>query len=122
MTWGAGGTTSDLTMEISANAQAYAGVDVMMHLTCTNMPSEKLRAALEEAKRHGIRNILALRGDPPRDADTFETCAGGFSYAIEDEIDFFEYLFGDGTSLCLSFFASPPLFAFVSVSYRPPPL
>ena len=54
VTWGAGGTTTDLTLEISGNAQAYAGVDVMMHLTCTNMSQESLRQALQEAKRLGM--------------------------------------------------------------------
>jgi methylenetetrahydrofolate reductase (NADPH) len=101
VTWGAGGTTSELTMEISANAQAYAGVDVMMHLTCTNMPQEKLRIALEDAKRAGIRNILALRGDPPRDADSFEACAGGFSYAT-DLVRFIRAEFGDYFCICVS--------------------
>jgi methylenetetrahydrofolate reductase (NADPH) len=37
----------------------------MMHLTCTNMPKETVIDALEKAKKYGIRNILALRGDPP---------------------------------------------------------
>ena len=37
VTWGAGGSTSDLTLAISANAQKYLGVEVLMHLTCTNL-------------------------------------------------------------------------------------
>lgn len=37
VTWGAGGSTSDLTLAISANAQQYSGVEVLMHLTCTNL-------------------------------------------------------------------------------------
>lgn len=62
VTWGAGGTTSDLTLEISRTAQQDFGMETMMHLTCTNMPVEKLRQALETAKEVGIQNILALRG------------------------------------------------------------
>ena len=58
VTWGAGGTTADLTLEISGNSQRYAGVDVMMHLTCTNMSQENLRAALEDAKAQGMSTTV----------------------------------------------------------------
>lgn len=101
VTWGAGGTTSDLTLEISSNAQNYTGVEVMMHLTCTNMSQEGLRGALDEAKRLGIRNILALRGDPPRGADAFEAIQGGFSRAI-DLVRFIRANYGDFFGICVS--------------------
>merc|ERR1719335_554123 len=65
VTWGAGGSTADKTLEICINALKYYGVNVMMHLTCTNMEVEKIREALDICKANGIRNILALRGDPP---------------------------------------------------------
>lgn len=65
ITWGAGGTTSDTTLALSKNAQQFFGLDVMMHLTCANMSESRLRNALDQAKEAGIRNILALRGDPP---------------------------------------------------------
>merc|ERR1719311_1462110 len=65
VTWGAGGSTADKTLEICINALKYHGLNVMMHLTCTNMPKEKLKEALDTCKANGIRNILALRGDPP---------------------------------------------------------
>lgn len=55
----------------------------MMHLTCTNMPAEKIDAALEAVKAAGIRNILALRGDPPKGQDNFTTVEGGFSCALD---------------------------------------
>merc|ERR550537_940045 len=61
VTWGAGGSTADKTLEICINALKYHGLNVMMHLTCTNMPKEKLKEALDTCKEHGIRNILALR-------------------------------------------------------------
>lgn len=48
VTWGAGGSTSDLTLAISANAQKYIGVEVLMHLTCTNL---KVRCG---AVRYGV--------------------------------------------------------------------
>lgn len=62
VTWGAGGTTSDSTLEICTVAQNKLGLETMMHLTCTNMPLEKFEIALKTAKENGISNILALRG------------------------------------------------------------
>jgi len=82
VTWGAGGSTSDLTLKISSDIQAKWGV-AQMHLTCTNMPIEKVQVALEEAKKAGIRNIVALRGDPPKGAEKWEAIEGGFSYATD---------------------------------------
>lgn len=48
ITWGAGGTTADLTLEIAARMQRDVGVETMMHLTCTNMPVEQLDDALDK--------------------------------------------------------------------------
>jgi methylenetetrahydrofolate reductase (NADPH) len=62
VTWGAGGSTAQLTLEISARAQRDCGLETMMHLTCTNMAVADIRAALVQAKEAGIMNILALRG------------------------------------------------------------
>ena len=66
VTWGAGGSTSDLTTEICLNAHKYVNLEVQMHLTCTNMPIEKFKKALAECKASGLKNILALRGGTPR--------------------------------------------------------
>lgn len=66
ITWGAGGSTSETTLTLSKDAQTYFGLDVMMHITCANLSEEKLRSALDQARDSGIRNIMALRGDPPR--------------------------------------------------------
>jgi methylenetetrahydrofolate reductase (NADPH) len=65
VTWGAGGSSADKTMELCVNALKYHGMDVMMHLTCTNIKQDELKQALDKCKEVGIRNILALRGDPP---------------------------------------------------------
>lgn len=54
-----------------------------MHLTCTNMPVEKLDNALDTVKSNGIQNILALRGDPPHGQDKFVQVSGGFSCALD---------------------------------------
>jgi methylenetetrahydrofolate reductase (NADPH) len=55
----------------------------MMHLTCTNMPVEKIDDALEKVKAAGIQNILALRGDPPKGQETFVKVEGGFASALD---------------------------------------
>ncbi|OBZ74212.1 Methylenetetrahydrofolate reductase 2 [Grifola frondosa] len=54
-----------------------------MHLTCTNMPKEKVDIALREAKQFGCRNVLALRGDPPMGKDEWEAVEGGFAHGID---------------------------------------
>ena len=90
-----------------------------MHLTCTNMPRDSLKAALDKARVHhahdahfclpspltrlsarfqvkseGIQNILALRGDPPKGATSFEAVAGGFSCAL-DLVKYIRAEYGD---------------------------
>eukprot|EP01036_Dinobryon_divergens_P053852 gene53852-71964_t len=83
VTWGAGGSTKELTTSISAHAQKYFGVDVLMHLTCTNMSVSQLKSALIAAKEAGIQNILALRGDPPKGAQFWEPNNDGFLHAVD---------------------------------------
>lgn len=58
-------------------------VETMMHLTCTNMPVDKLDNALEEVKKAGLQNILALRGDPPKGQEAFTVVEGGFGNALD---------------------------------------
>ncbi|RSH84647.1 uncharacterized protein EHS24_006171 [Apiotrichum porosum] len=65
VTWGAGGSTADRSLELAENI-ARMGIDVILHMTCTNMPKAKVDAALKRARAIGISNILALRGDAPR--------------------------------------------------------
>merc|ERR1719355_566695 len=100
VTWGAGGSTADKTLEICIEALKYRGLNVMMHLTCTNMPKEKLKEALDTCKEHGICNILALRGDPPghlengSNSEGFKQCEGGFAYAT-DLVKYIREEYGD---------------------------
>ncbi|KAJ1814591.1 methylenetetrahydrofolate reductase 1 [Coemansia sp. RSA 2599] len=65
-----------------------------MHLTCTNMDKAMVDKALAEAKGAGIRNILALRGDPPRGSEYWTTCDGGFTYAA-DLVRYIRKQYGD---------------------------
>lgn len=83
LTWGAGGSTSDLTMELCTNAVKEFGLEVNMHLTCTNMKKEIIEQALSTAKSNGIRNICALRGDPPVGEEKWAAVEGGFSCALD---------------------------------------
>ncbi|KAE8150112.1 methylenetetrahydrofolate reductase-domain-containing protein [Aspergillus avenaceus] len=66
VTWGAGGTTAQRSLELAEICQRQLQLTTCLHLTCTNMSRALVDQALEEAKVLGIRNILALRGDPPR--------------------------------------------------------
>ncbi|CAI5729649.1 unnamed protein product [Hyaloperonospora brassicae] len=94
MTWGAGGSSAQLTLELSANAQQLSGLEMLMHLTCTNMDERDMKKALDEAKDAGIRNILALRGDPVRGASSFHECDRGFSHGV-DLVRFIRRHYGD---------------------------
>ncbi|KAN0053415.1 hypothetical protein ACTA71_009865 [Dictyostelium dimigraforme] len=93
ITWGAGGSTSALTLEIAEKSQNVCGLETMMHLTCTNMPVSEIIFALDKAKSTGIRNILALRGDPPR-GEEWKKIEGGFAYAA-DLVRFIREKYGD---------------------------
>ncbi|KAI8687095.1 hypothetical protein LRP88_13537 [Fusarium phalaenopsidis] len=81
ITWGAGGRIAELTCEMVLQAQAVYGLETCMHLTCTDMGVEKVNDALLKAYKAGCTNILALRGDPPRDQDKWTAADGGFQYA-----------------------------------------
>ena len=65
VTWGAGGSTAQKSLELAEICQRQLGLTTCLHLTCTNMDRALVDEALEQAKVLGIRNILALRGDAP---------------------------------------------------------
>ncbi|CCA73873.1 related to MET12-methylenetetrahydrofolate reductase [Serendipita indica DSM 11827] len=71
ITWGAGGSTKDWSLKLADICRNDHSVDTIMHLTCTNMQPGMVEDALRTAMEKGIRNILALRGDPPRGADSW---------------------------------------------------
>jgi len=98
VTWGAGGSTAETTFELCENALDCTGVDVLMHLTCTNCTAEYTRDVLTRCKAKGLQNILALRGDPPAglgtDGKAWTATEGGFSHAA-DLVRFIRKEFGD---------------------------
>ncbi|KAG8856825.1 hypothetical protein FRB91_000324 [Serendipita sp. 411] len=69
ITWGAGGSTKDWSLKLADICRNDHEVNTIMHLTCTNMQVGTVEDALRAAREKGIRNILALRGDPPRGED-----------------------------------------------------
>jgi len=83
VTWGAGGTTSDLTLELTSNAKRMFGFEMNMHMTCTNVTKDKVENSLKQAKEQGLKNIMALRGDPPLGEEKWEALEGGFTCALD---------------------------------------
>ncbi|RSH83120.1 uncharacterized protein EHS24_006777 [Apiotrichum porosum] len=83
ITWGAGGKNADLTSSLVQVCQETIGIECCMHLTCTEMPAEKVEWALSQAKKFGCQNILALRGDPPAGSSEWKPTPGGFSHAVD---------------------------------------
>ena len=66
VTYGAGGTTQDATLDIVTRIKQDYGMETMAHLTCVGASSDSLNHILGQLKVNGIDNILALRGDPPK--------------------------------------------------------
>jgi len=84
VTYGAGGTTRDKTLMIVDRIHREHHLTAMAHLTCVASTAEQLRGVLLEAKALGIKNILALRGDPPVGGDgEFKKTEGGFEYSYQ---------------------------------------
>ena len=67
VTYGAGGGTSQYTVQIASDIQSTCHVPALSHLTCVSSTREKVHSVLREIQAHGIENVLALRGDIPKD-------------------------------------------------------
>lgn len=83
VTYGAGGSTRKLTVELVVRIKQEAKLETMAHLTCVGATRDELREVLEQLDEAGIENVLPLRGDPPRGETNFVPTPGGFSYANE---------------------------------------
>merc|ERR1719453_2835419 len=94
VTWGAGGSTANTTLSLCETAMDVTGLDVLMHLTCTNVTIDTTRKVLQRCKEKGLCNILALRGDPPANATEWTATEGGFAHAV-DLVRFIRKEFGD---------------------------
>ena len=82
VTYGAGGSTKDKTADIVQSIQDQHQLTAMMHLTCVSATREELEAVVADAKNRGVKNLLALRGDPPGGGD-FEVTEGGFEFSYQ---------------------------------------
>jgi len=83
VTYGAGGSTRELTHELVTAIQKETDLTVVCHLTCAGTTVSELRSILEKYTGSGIENIMALRGDSRRGSDSAEAVADGFKNAIE---------------------------------------
>ena len=80
VTYGAGGSTRDKTLMIVDRIQKQHGLTAVAHLTCVSATKEEIKALLEQIKTLGVRNVLALRGDPPG-GGAFQMTPGGFEFS-----------------------------------------
>ncbi|TFY82555.1 hypothetical protein EWM64_g1450 [Hericium alpestre] len=83
ITWGAGGTTRERSLELAAVTSKELGLETILHLTCTNMEKGMVNDALKAAKDLGVKTILALRGDPPRGKESWVPTDPRFTHAID---------------------------------------
>lgn len=83
VTYGAGGSTRDFTHQFLKKIIEMTDLTVVSHLTCVNHTTTEIHNIIEQYDQDGIKNILALRGDPPRGQWDFQARSSGFSYANE---------------------------------------
>ncbi len=87
VTYGAGGSTQERTGNALRWIKQEAGLNVMSHLTCIGSTRESMDRLLRDRMADGIDNILALRGDPPRNVPDFDASMGEFRFA-KDLVEF----------------------------------
>jgi methylenetetrahydrofolate reductase (NADPH) len=83
VTYGAGGSTRDRTVELTKWIKQELGIEAMAHLSCVGATREELEGILDDIDRAGIENVLALRGDPPRGQTEWTPHPGGLHYSTE---------------------------------------
>ncbi len=83
VTWGAGGSTREKTLDIVARIRADHDLEAMAHFTCVGATVEELHSALRQMRDAGLENVLALRGDPPQGESAFVPAEGGLASSTE---------------------------------------
>jgi methylenetetrahydrofolate reductase (NADPH) len=83
VTCGAAGSTRRKTAELVVRIQSELGLTAMAHVVCTGTTQDELAESLGWMRGRGIENVLALRGDPPRDQPEWRPAPGGFRHANE---------------------------------------
>lgn len=83
MTYGAGGSTRELTLELCSRMKNEVRVETTCHLNITGQSKDETRQNLKRLKAMGVYNLLALRGDPPKDEPNFKPHLDGFRSSVE---------------------------------------
>jgi methylenetetrahydrofolate reductase (NADPH) len=83
VTYGAGGSTREKTIEVVSRIKRGAGIEAMAHLTCVGSTRQEIATVVQRLYSAGVENVLALRGDPPKGQTSFTATDGGFSFASE---------------------------------------
>jgi methylenetetrahydrofolate reductase (NADPH) len=83
MTYGAGGTTRNRTVDLTRWIKKDLGIEAMAHLSCVGEPKERIQEILGHIDEAGVENVLALRGDPPRGETEWRPHPGGLHYSVE---------------------------------------
>ncbi len=83
VTYGAGGGTSRYTLDIAKNIRERLGVESLAHLTCVSSTKETVAARIEDIRRAGVQNIMALRGDIPADKMGEDRSKWAYAHAVE---------------------------------------
>ncbi|KAK4299390.1 hypothetical protein Pmani_028322, partial [Petrolisthes manimaculis] len=96
-----GGDTETSSMTIAGAALNYSGLETMLHMTCCSMTKSEITKHLKRAKDIGLRNILALRGDPPHGAEDWVAPEDGFNYA-SDLVTHIRREFGNYFVICVA--------------------
>jgi methylenetetrahydrofolate reductase (NADPH) len=98
VTYGAGGSTRDRTVELVSRLQGQ-GICAMAHLTCAGAGRDELTGVVDRLVGSGIENVIALRGDPPAGTERFEVAPDGFAHAC-DLVGYLRHRYGE--RLCLA--------------------
>ncbi len=83
VTYGAGGGTSKYTLDIAKNIKELYGVPTLAHLTCVSSTKETVRQKIDEIKKAGLDNVMALRGDIPPHLENADRSNWDYKYAID---------------------------------------
>ena len=83
VTYGAGGSTRDRTVELVSYIKQEVGIEAMAHLTCVGASRKEIGDVLERLQAAGIENVIGLRGDPPADQTDFVPHPDGLAYGAD---------------------------------------
>jgi methylenetetrahydrofolate reductase (NADPH) len=97
VTYGAGGSTRQRTLEMVTRIKRETGIEAMAHLTCVGHGRVELREILRRFAAAGVENVLALRGDPPKDQAQFTAAPDGLGHGSE----LASFIRDEGFTFCL---------------------